>query len=108
MIYLIGKNKLPWSDFGKRFKDEGYDLKQMLIERQKFVYTEELFDIVPKPLKGIVKKILMLSFDEEPPYDLIIEKIKREILKNVTLGPDLQPEKHCFEWANSHALKLSK
>jgi hypothetical protein len=57
--------------------------------------------MVPKSLKGMLKKVLMLSFDEAPQYDLIIDKIKKEILKNVKLGADLQPIHHCFEWTHS-------
>jgi hypothetical protein len=45
--------------------------------------------MVPKSLRGMIKKVLMLGFDEAPEYDMIIDKIKREILKNVKLGPDL-------------------
>ena len=59
--------------------------------------------MVPKSLRSIIKKVLMLDFEEEPPYDMIIEKLKKEVLKNVKLGPDLQPMNHCFEWNISEA-----
>ena len=64
--------------------------------------------MAPKNLRSTIKKTLMLSFNEDPPYDLIIDKIKKEILKNVNIGPDLQPINHCFEWNNSQAQILKK
>ena len=56
----------------------------------------------------MIKKVFMLNFEEEPPYDLILEKLTSEIQKNVKLGPDLQPIAHCFEWNISEAQKLKK
>jgi hypothetical protein len=50
-------------------------LKEYLTERLKFEYTQELFEMVPKSLRGIIKKIFMLSFEEEPPYGKLIDKL---------------------------------
>ena len=35
--------------------------------------------MVPKSLRTIIKNVLTLSFEEEPPYDKIIEKLNKEI-----------------------------
>jgi hypothetical protein len=65
-----------------------------LRERQKLEYTKELFKIVPKPLKNMVKSILTLEFEEEPPYSYIIEKLKAQIKKL----KEESTEPHNFEW----------
>ena len=101
MIYLMNGNKLPWSNFAKDFPD--FSLKEFLNERLLFQYTQAIFEMVPKSLRSTIKKVFMLNFEEEPPYDMIIEKLKKEVLKNVKLGPDLQPMNHCFEWNISEA-----
>ena len=92
MIYLLNNDTLPWSNFHVEFAD--YELKDYLKERQKLEYTKDLFSIVPKPLKNMVKSILTLDFEEEPPYNYIIEKIKGQInhLKEESTEP------HNFEW----------
>lgn len=52
----------------------------------------------PQPLKPIMKKVMLLSFNEDPPYEEIIDKLKLEIAKNLEIGPDLEPIIHEFEW----------
>lgn len=89
MIYLLNNGSLPWSNFHSKF--EGYEFKDFLKERQKIEYTKALFDMVPKSLRGLIKKILTLSFEEEPPYEKIIEKLKKELKKE-------SDEHHKFEW----------
>ena len=55
-------------------------------------------DLCPDNLKGIMKKVLLLGFMETPPYQEIIDKIKKEIVKDVLIGSDLDPIVHEFEW----------
>jgi len=38
----------------------------------------------------MLKKILTLQFDEEPPYDQIIDSLKSEIKSNSKVGADNQ------------------
>ena len=79
MIYFLNNGSLPWSDFPTKFEEQGYEFKDFLKERQKIEYTKALFDIVPKSLRTIIKNVLTLTFDEEPPYDKIIDKLNKEI-----------------------------
>lgn len=89
MIYLLNKNSLPWSDFHEKFKDTSFEFDDFLKERLEMRYTKEVFRIVPKSLRHILKKILTLQFDEEPPYDQLTEQLQKEIQKNVKIGPDM-------------------
>ena len=75
--------------FGKK-----KDFKEMLKERMAIKYTKEVFQIVPKNLRNIFKKIFTMQFEEEPPYDVLIDSISNEIRSNIKLGPDLQPIVH--------------
>lgn len=68
MIYFLNDGSLPWSDFHTKFESQNYDFKDFLKERQKIEYTKELFDIVPKSLRSIIKTVLTLNFEEDPPY----------------------------------------
>ena len=52
-------------------------------------YTKEVFKIVPKDLREMLKRIFTLQFQDEPPYDYIIKSITSEIQKEIKLGPDL-------------------
>ena len=54
--------------------------------------------MVPNSIKSTIKKVLMLEFEDEPPYDMIIDKLKKEIQKTVKLGSDMQPIGYSFEW----------
>ena len=75
MIYFLNNGSLPWSDFSTMFEHLDYEFKDFLKERQKLEYTKALFDMVPKSLRSMIKKVLTLTFEEEPPYEMIIEKI---------------------------------
>jgi hypothetical protein len=57
--------------------------------------------MTPKSLKPILSEVLMLGFDEAPPYDYIIDKIKKEILKIEKVAAEMVPVQHCFEWTIS-------
>lgn len=42
--------------------------KDFLQERAKIQYMAELISMAPPTMEIMIKKILMLEFDEEPPY----------------------------------------
>jgi hypothetical protein len=90
MFYLLNNNYLPWCDFYKKFKDTEYEFKDFLRERLGIKYTKEVFQIIPKDLREMFKKVFTLQFDEEPPYEYIINSIKGE-MKN---GEWLQIQLH--------------
>ena len=69
MVYLMNKNFLPWHDFHRRFKDHPSQFREMLRERLEIKYTKQIFQMIPKDLRQIFKKVFTLAFDEEPPYD---------------------------------------
>lgn len=60
MIYLLNKNQLPWCDFHKQFKNQNYEFKDFLRERLDIKYTKEVFKIVPKELREMLKRIFTL------------------------------------------------
>ena len=101
MVYLLNKNYLPWCDFHKKFKDRHYEFKDFLHERLEIKYTKDVFKLIPKDLREISKRIFTLTFEEEPPYDQIINAIKSEMKKDIKLTNECQPVSHVFEWANS-------
>ena len=45
--------------------------------------------MVPKSFRGVLKEILVLTFNEKPNYEHYIKKIKFEMMKEVEIGPDL-------------------
>lgn len=77
MVYLLNKNYLPWSDFNSKFKE--YEFKDFLRERLELKYTKEVFRLIPRDLRDMFKRVFTLTFEEEPPYDYIINSIKDEI-----------------------------
>jgi hypothetical protein len=87
------------------FKDQDYLFGDYLNERLNIKYTKELIQMCPAPLKKILKFILTMRFNQEPPYDELIEQLKQQIVTNVTIGPDLQPLYHNFEWNRNFASK---
>lgn len=70
MVYLINRNYLPWINFGVEFPEN--NLQFHLSKRLDFCYIEEFFKIVPKSIKSMVKKVMILAFEDEPPYDYVI------------------------------------
>ena len=101
MIYLLNGSWLPWINIASEFPE--FDEKDWLEERLNFRYTHELFQMVPKSLRSTIKKIFILNFEEEPPYDMIIDRLKMELLNNIELGSNMQPKYHCFEWHTCEA-----
>lgn len=61
-------------------------------------YTRKILEIFPPGLKGIMMKVFSMKYEDEPPYNKIIDAIRTEILAHITLGPDCQPIPHQFEW----------
>ena len=106
MVYLLNKNYLPWCDFHKKFKDTSYEFKDFLRERLEIKYTKEVFRIIPKDLREMFKKVFTLQFEEEPPYEFIINTIKGEIQKDAQIGPHNQPINHEFEWTHNMASRI--
>jgi len=45
----------------------------MLDERIKPCYTRKLLAITPISMKNCLKRVLALTYEEEPPYDYILE-----------------------------------
>ena len=77
MIYLLNNNKLPWSDFVKTFKNQNYRFSDYLRERLNIKYTKEVIMMCPKELRKITKYVLSMKFNEEPPYNEIIDLLKK-------------------------------
>lgn len=63
MIFLLNENKLPWSNFNSKFKDLDKSFSDYLGERLELSYTRELFKMVPKSFRSVLKEILVLTFD---------------------------------------------
>ena len=98
LIYLLNNKTLPWSNFEKDFKGQGMIFRDFLAERLKKKYTRQLFKMIPSEMCDCLKKVFMMGFDEEPPYDEILkclqtcfeESLRTDspsaALKNITNG----------------------
>lgn len=86
MVYLLNKNYLPWCDFYKKFQDQNYEFKDFLRERLAIKYTKEIFKMISKDLREVFKKVFTLQFEQEPPYELIINSLEAEIRKDIELN----------------------
>lgn len=106
MIYLLNDNWLPWSNFSKEFKGNNYQFEDYLRERLNVKYSKEAIMLCPNALRTVFKKILTLNFEDDPPYDELIELMKVEICKEVRIGPDLEPISHEFEWQQNIASRM--
>lgn len=78
LIYLLNDNKLPWSDFCVRFKDQNYEFKDYLVERLKLKYSQRQYKLVPDGLKKLFKKVFTLKFEEDPPFAVLREALVNE------------------------------
>ena len=76
MVYLLNGSKLPWSEFHKKFKGMKYEFRDYLKERLDIKYTKKVFQMMPKSLRSICKKIFVQKFDEKPLYDELIALIE--------------------------------
>jgi hypothetical protein len=96
---VVQQTKYTWIelDVEKRTDDfrpeshspRDYEFKDFLRERLGIKYTKEVFQIIPKDLRDMFKKVFTLQFDEEPPYEYIINSIKGEMKNEIKIGPDL-------------------
>ena len=100
MMYLLNHNYLPWHHLPHEL-GEKYDLQDLLSERLNLQYTKSLFRMAPRSLRFMIKKIVTLKFEEEPPYDFIIDILNAEIVKAAKDGPP--PSEHRFEWCDATA-----
>ena len=95
----------------------------MLRKRLQKNYTRQLFTMVPKEFQDCLKKVLMLNFDEEPPYDYILNCLQRcfenSLQANAPIGPPSSQscsgaaqkqnndiENYVFEWNRTLANRV--
>ena len=74
---------MPWTDFGKKFKDTNFTFDDYLKERLKMEYQTESIDMCPSSLKPIFRKVMLLGFRDAPPYEEVIQILKKEIIKEI-------------------------
>ena len=118
LIYLLNNKTLPWTNFDKNFQGQGRNFRDYLAERLKKTYTRQLFKMIPNEMRDCLKKVFMMRFDEEPPYDEILkclqtcfeESLRTDspsaAVKNITNGVEsaglhvvVDPiESYVFEW----------
>ena len=106
MVYLLNNSNLPWSEFHKIFKNGNYEFNDYLRKRLDIKYTKDFFKLSPKSLRDIIKRVLTLQFDEEPPYDTICDKLRQEIAKEIPIDQTNQTNIHQFEWIHNHASRI--
>lgn len=83
IIYLYNGNYLPWRDFKGTFK-------QVILQRLNLRVTKNLFRFIPSTiliflfvlgcLEAALKYVLLLSFDEEPDYEMLKDAFKTAYL----------------------------
>ena len=83
MIYLLNDKKLPWSNFKNKFKGHQYTFEEYVIERASPIYMTELIDMAPKTMHKMIKRLITLEFEEEPPYDELINLILSHLSQEV-------------------------
>lgn len=76
LIVYLAKGKLPWqtSDNSKKSLD-------IIKEMKEKINPNELFKDLPSSLAKIFTEIRKLQFEDEPPYKMIREKLKKELIK---------------------------
>ena len=75
MIYLLNNNSLPWDDFHRKFKHKNFEFKDFLLERLQIEYSQKAYRMTAQNLRPMFKKIFTLKFEQEPPYDMILESL---------------------------------
>ena len=99
LVYLLNDNKLPWSDFGEKFKNKNYQFKDYLVERLKLKYSQEEYKMVPENLKKLFKLIFKMKYEEEPPYAALREQFKKEQQREVlALQQEFPGYEYSVEW----------
>ena len=94
LLFLSNAGKLPWSDFAKKFKGRNMSFDDYLQERLEVTYTKKVLDMCPSKIKQQLKNSIMLRYHEKPNYEEFTEVLKDHILKEMSLGPDLEPIAH--------------
>ena len=96
------------------------DFQDYLQKRMQKTYTRQLFTMIPQDLHTCLKRVLMLQFDEEPPYDDILNTLQSFFEKSVALktpsGPPScaavlnsrveQIDSYVFEWNRTLASRV--
>jgi hypothetical protein len=77
---------------------KNYQFEDYIKERLDIKYTWMVIDMCPQSLKCLFKRVITMGFEDEPPYAEIIQAFKNEILKDVKIGPNLDPIIAEFEW----------
>ena len=72
------RNHLPWLQIEV---DPNQTLNKLLQIRQSKEMVAKFLDGVPTEIKGQVKQVLKLKYDEEPDYDGLILALKRYFAK---------------------------
>ncbi len=81
LIFLLNDQKLPWTDFQERFDFD--DFEDYLKERMKPQYQYQVIEMCPQSLKPLLRKVMLLDFKDDPPYDEIISTLQEEIEKEM-------------------------
>ena len=55
--------------------------------------------MIPKSIRSVLKQVLTLGFEDEPPYDEIIRKLNKELQKLKSESSST----YSFEWMQSQA-----
>ena len=87
------------------FKGKKMQFNDFLQHRMNKTYTHQLFDIVPVEMRLCLMKTLCLKFDQEPPYDLILESLMTCHKKAVASSGDLSLKKSAKSGGHANSLK---
>ena len=96
------------------------DFQDYLQKRLQKTYTRQLFSMVPRDLHNCLKKVLMLAFDQEPPYDYILDQLQKcfdqAVNMSMPIGPpscaaalnqrNEQIDRYVFEWNRTLANRV--
>ena len=101
------------------FKDQNLDFQDYLQKRLQKTYTRQLFSMIPQDLNMCLKRVLMLAFDQEPPYDYILSSLQhcfeKAVAMNTPIGPPscaaalsqrVDQDIYVFEWNRTLANRV--
>ena len=60
-----------------------FEFDDYLKERLKMEYQTESINMCPVSLRTIFRKVMLLGFRDVPPYDEVIQILKKEIIKEI-------------------------
>lgn len=84
---MTNGRKLPWGEIISD-NDSMSNISKLLKKRLSLDLIKKYLLLLPRSLIDIGKQILALKYDQEPPYDEIIEKLRTEMKNNVQFGED--------------------